>query len=134
MRPVAVTVVSFIYIWSISLWFVDETFFGADESIVARDLQGRPLNTTALLETEGAERFRNADGAAARGPEPVWDQIGSALGSGASSVWTVVELATGTYAFNVLERVGVHHNFVMLLKLVFPVIVAMTVVYYVTGR
>lgn len=136
MRPVALTIVVFVYIWSLSLWFVDSTFFVEDPTLIARGIDGRPLNASLLLEGETPDRLRQAGEAVANpiNNATVLDRISNAVAGGATSTWTIIELLSGTYAFSVLEQVGVHPNFVLLLKAIFPVIVATTIIFYITGR
>ena len=131
-----ITVVSFIYLWSISLWFVDATFFAEDPTLAPRTVDGAPLDTELLLNSEGSEGFRTAGEAAlnTRNNGTVLDRLAQSVTVGTTATWTILELLTGTYAFNVLEDVGVHPNLVTVLKLMFPLIVAITVIYYVTGR
>lgn len=129
----------FIYIWSASLWFVDATFFAEDPLLTMRGLDGTPLNTGALLEGDTPQRIRDIGDTVGNprnqstSSEPI-DRIGDAIGGNVLMLWTYIELLSGTYAFNVLELAGVHPNFIALMKLVFPVIVAATVIFYITGR
>ena len=46
----------------------------------------------------------------------------------------MLELVTGTYMFGVLECVGLHSNMVLVVKAIFPVVAASTVLYYIVGR
>lgn len=112
MRPVAITVVSFVYILGLGLWFVDATLFEADEALTARDLQGRPLDTAALARAGG----------------------GGDAGAGSTDAWTIVELASGAYAFNVLDMIGVNPNLMTVIKAIFPVVAAVTIIHYVKRR
>ena len=114
MRPVAITIVSFVYILGLGLWFVDSTLFEADESLSARDLQGRPLDTGALVRDGGG--------------------VGGGSGADATDFWTIAELASGAYAFNVLDMIGIDQNLMTVVKAIFPAIVAVTIIHYIKRR
>lgn len=127
---------AFVYIWSISLWFVDITFFEEDPVLAARGVGGQVLDTSALLNQDGARQIAEIGNATANpiNNGSIIDRITGAVAGGATSTWTLLELLSGTYAFNTLELVGVDSNFITVLKLIFPLIVAVTIVYYITGR
>lgn len=127
---------AFVYIWSISLWFVDVTFFAEDPVLAARGIGGQALDTDALLEADGARQIAELGNRTANpiNNGSIIDRISGAVAGGATSTWTLLELLSGTYAFNTLEFIGVHPNFITMLKLIFPMVVAVTIVYYITGR
>ena len=128
--------VVFVYIWSLSLWFVDATIFAEDPLLAARGLGGEPLNTGALLEGDIPERMKNigSDTANVVNNGSIIDRIGQTAAGGVVSTWTIIELMTGTYAFDTLRLIGLPGEFVVILQLIFPVIVAVTIVFYITGR
>lgn len=109
---------SFVYILGLGLWFVDSTLFEADESLSARDLQGRPLDTAGFV--------RDGNGAGGGG--------GGGSGADAADFWTIAELASGAYAFNVLDAIGIDPNLMVVVKAIFPAIVAVTVIHYIKRR
>lgn len=113
-RPVGIAIVGFVYILSLAMWFVDATLFSEDPTLRARDMAGEPFDAAA---------------------PPGGDAPGlPRTGAGGMPSWDVLELLTGTYAFGVLERVGLHPNMVLVAKAIFPVVAASTVVYYIAGR
>ena len=135
-RPVGITIVAFVYIWSLSLWFVDITFFAEDPTVQARTLTGAPLDTALIIEGDTPTAMREVGSKVANPANngSIVDRIADTVAGGAISTWTLLELLSGTYAFSVLETVGLDANFVTMLKLIFPLIAAMTIVFYVTGR
>lgn len=136
MRPVGITIVVFVYIWSLSLWFVDATFFAEDPTLSARTVSGQPLNSSLLLEGDTPDRLRSVGEAVANpiNNATVLDRISNAVAGGATSTWTLLELLSGTYAFSTLEAVGLHPNFIVVLKAIFPIVAAVTIIFYITGR
>ena len=113
-RPVGITIVGFVYILSLSLWFVDATLFSEDPALRARDMAGGPFDAVA---------------------PPGGDAPGlPRTGAGELPSWDALELLAGTYVFGVLEHVGLHPNMVFVIKAIFPVVAASTVVYYIAGR
>ena len=104
--------------------------------MAARGIGGQALDTDALLQTDGARQIAEIGNRTANpiNNGSIIDRISGAVAGGATSTWTLLELLTGTYAFNTLEFIGVHPNFITMLKLIFPLVVAVTIVYYITGR
>lgn len=126
----------FVYIWSLSAWMVDTTFFANDPLLQARGVSGQVLNTDDVLTSEMTDRIRETGSTVANSQNngSTIDRIGEAAGASVTSIWTYLELLSGSYAFNVLEWIGVPASFITILKLAWPVIVAATIIFYVTGR
>ena len=49
-------------------------------------------------------------------------------------MWTLLSLLTGTYMFGFLGLLGINVAFIVVLQLIFRVIVASAIVYYIMGR
>ena len=134
MRAVAFQVIFFIYIFSASAWVIDVTFFAGTEH-QPQNLKGLPLDTQALT-LEGSESIRGlADNTL--NPErdgSILDRVGEFAQTGYFSIWTILELLSGTYAFNALEILGLPAAFITFLKLIFPMLVAFNVIYFLIGR
>ena len=134
MRAVAFTIIFFVYIFSVSAWLVDVTFFAGTDYVVT-NLVGTPLDSHELV-MEGSENIRGlAD--STLNPErdgSILDRVGEFANTGFFSVWTILELLSGTYAFNALETIGMPAAFVLALKLIFPCLVAFNVIYFLIGR
>ena len=134
MRAVAFTFIFFIYIFSISTWLVEVQFF-AESDYVVKGLDGMPLDTHNLV-MDGTEDIRGlAD--STLNPERdgnILDRVGAFADTGFFSVWTMLELLSGTYAFNVLGTIGLPASFVLALKLIFPILVGFNVLYFLIGR
>ena len=134
MRAVAFTVIFFIYIFSASAWLVDVTFFAGTE-YQPTSLTGDNIDSMALV-MEGSEDIREL-GTNTLNPErdgSILDRVGDFANTGFFSIWTILELLSGTYAFNALEQIGMPAAFVLMLKLIFPTLVAFNVIYLLVGR
>ena len=73
--------------------------------------QGRPLDAAALARAGGRD-----------------------VGTGAIDGWTIVELASGAYAFNVLRVIGINSNLMTVIKAIGPVVAAVTILHYIKRR
>lgn len=134
MRAVALTIISFVYIFSASLWMVDNIFL-APIGIIPVALDGSDLNT-AILVNNGSEGIRSLseDTLNPSRDGSVLDLVGDFVDTGYISVWTLLDLLTGVHMFNVLETIGVNPFFVLMIKLIYPLLVAVTVIYFLIGR
>ena len=134
MRAVAFHFVLFTYIFSLSLWMVDTGIF-ADTQIRPMTLSGQILDTEDLA-IERTEKFRSianqtlnpSDGGDAL------DRITEFTSTGYVTAWTLLDLLTGSYMFAALALIGLPSYFVFFLQMLFPPLVAFTVLFFVLGR
>ena len=64
----------------------------------------------------------------------VIDRVYNFVEGGQAAMWTLLSLLTGTYMFGFLGLLGINVAFIVVLQLIFGVIVASTIVYYIMGR
>lgn len=121
MRPVAFTIIAFIYIFSVSLWLVDEMVL-KQIGMMPIGLQGDYIDTEELLEEN--KQFAELD---------QFLDVDSVV-SGYETMLLVLELLGGVYAFNVLTIIGVPDAFIIALKLIFPMLVAFQIIWFIRGR
>jgi len=133
MRAVAFTLISFIYIFSVSVWLVDATILIHTE-FTPVSLDGTPIDSHDLV--NDAEGFRQLSEETLNPSQDgnILDRITQYFETGYASVWVVLDLLSGTYAFNILSTIGVPPAFVLALKFIFPMLVASQVIWYVAGR
>lgn len=134
MRAVAFTVIFFVYIFNVSLWAVDTQFFAGTPNLPS-GLTGDELDTRTLV-LNGSENIRSLadDTLNPVRDDNILDRVGEFLTTGYISIWTLLDLLAGTYAFDALETIGVPSVFVLVLKLIFPILVAFNVIYFLIGR
>lgn len=133
MRAIAFTIIFFVYIFSTSVWLVDEVLL-VHTTFGPVGLDGQPLNSQALV-NEGVT-FQEI-GEAVLNPSQggtVFDRVGQYLLTTYAVIWEMLDLLTGNYAFNVLNTVGVHPAFVTMMKVLFPMFVAFQVIWFLVGR
>lgn len=133
MRAIAFTLIFFVYIFSTSVWLVDQVLL-THTTFSPVGLDGMPLNTSELVNS-GAS-FQDI-GEAVLNPSQggtVFDRIGQYLLTTYAVIWEMLDLLSGNYAFNVLHTVGVHPAFVTMLKVLFPMFVAFQVIWFLVGR
>ena len=51
-----------------------------------------------------------------------------------ASTWTLLSVIAGTYHLGVLHALGLPAGFITIVQMLMPILIAATVVYYVTGR
>ena len=135
MRAIAFTVMGFVYILSISAYIVDEVIL-SETDFAPRNLNNQRLDSDTLL-GDDADAFRelgNRTLNAQDGSDTIIDRIGKTLESSYASIWVVLELISGNYAFNVLHEFGVHPAVVAGIKLIMPLLIASQVIWYLAGR
>ena len=133
MRAVAVTFIAFIYVFSISLYVVDVTILAHTQFGpvgLAGSIDTASLVTEADEDMRGLYDVLNFTGVNAT----MLDGIINFVDSGSSAVWIVLSLLSGTYAFDVLAIVGVPSALILAFKLIFPLLVAYQVIWFLTGR
>lgn len=133
MRSIALTVVSFCYILSISMWVIDETILPHTD-FTPRNLAGNPINTAALADNEDIRNLANATMNARDGGDNIIDRIGQSLEASYAAIWVVLDLVSGTYMFNVLYGIGINPVLVTAMKLIMPLLIASQVIWFVAGR
>ncbi|MDE0001874.1 MAG: hypothetical protein OXQ29_04190 [Rhodospirillaceae bacterium] len=136
MRAVAFQIIGFMYIVSFAAYIVDETIL-IHTDFEPRTLEGERLDMSAILGDNATSDFRSLAERTANpsdGGGNVIDRIGRSLEAGYGSIWVVIELLTGNYAINVLHEFGVHPAIVFGIKLLMPLLVASTIIWYLAGR
>lgn len=121
--------------FSISVYVVDEVLL-THTTIQPRDLNGNVIVPTALVEQgqqAGFEGIMNATLNPSQGGT-VFDRISQFALTTYSVTWSMLELLSGTFAFNLLFDIGVHPAFVFALKLMFPLFVGFQVMWFLVGR
>jgi len=133
MRAIAFTIIFFVYIFSASLYLVDEVLL-QHTTFRPLGLDGQPLSPQNLV-NEGIE-FQEI-GEDVLNPSQggtIFDRIGQYLLTTYAVIWSMLDLLSGTYAFNVLFTIGVDPAFVTVIKILFPMFVAFQVVWFLVGR
>ena len=133
MRPVGITWVGFVYVFSLGLFLADAIILapaGMPLSPLAgaADLTDFVANNAQEVSTLGNATLNpaNQDG-------PL-ERITYFVQGGQSAIWTLLSLLTGTYMFTFLALLGINTFFIVVLQLMFGLIVAATIIYYLTGR
>jgi len=133
MRAVAFTAVAFIYIFSVSVWLFDATVL-VHTDFAPVGLDGSVIDTAALVNDGNEFGQLSSETLNPAQDGNVFDRISQYFETGYASVWVVLDLLAGTYAFNILTTVGVPGPFVLAIKLIFPMLVASQVIWFVAGR
>ena len=134
MRPIAIQIVGFIYLISISAYAMDLLIFehidmrpvGFDGELLDTDM----INSSANPWLAADDKILNASGDDLN----IIERVGRFIESTYASVWIYIHLATGTYAFTLLGNLGMPGELVLLFQLIMPLIVVVTVVYMLSGR
>lgn len=134
MRAVAFHFVLFVYIFSLSLWMVDEGIFQGSY-IRPMSLTGQVLDTEelAIERTEKIRAIANQTLNPTDSGDPL-DRITDFTTTGYVTAWTMLDLLTGSYMFAALGLIGLPSYFIIFLQLLFPILVGFTVLYFVLGR
>ena len=134
MRAVAFQFIFFVYIFGVSAWAVDVGVFEG-QAIRAHTISGNLLDTEdlAIERTEQIRAISNKTLNPSDSGNPV-DRITDFATTGYFTAWTMLDLLTGSYLFAALGLLGLPAFFIFMIQLIFPMIVAMTVLFFVLGR
>ena len=134
MRPVGITLVSFMYITSVS-FLMAEVLVLAPMGMTSTSLTGDSIDLTQFITSNGAE-FLDVGSEAINPADDgsILDRISLFAQGGYDAIWSLLSLLSGTYFFSFLTLLGLPVIFITVLKLIFGFIVASTIVYYLTGR
>lgn len=136
MRPIGITWVGFVYVFSLGLFLADAVILspnGMAVSPMAGDASAADLlsfinsNSDEIAEVGSATLNPQQNGT-------VIDRVYNFVEGGQAAMWTLLSLLTGTYMFGFLGLLGINVAFIVVLQLIFGVIVASTIVYYIMGR
>jgi len=133
MRAVAFTIIFFIYIFSASLYLVDEVLL-QHTTLAPVGLDGQPLSPVNLVNAGSALQEVGEDVLNPSQGGTIFDRVGQYLLTTYAVIWSMLDLLSGTYAFNVLYTVGVDPALVLVIKVLFPMFVAFQVVWFLVGR
>ena len=137
MRAITLQMIVFVYMFSTSVWLVDEMIL-KHTSIEPMGLAGGKLDP-AQLETGAGEATNNFEDLRDKALNieqdgNILDRIGQFAETGYNSVWLVLDLLTGSYFFWVLGAIGVPQPFIQVLIWIFPFFVVSQVIWFVAGR
>ena len=136
MRPIGFTFVFFMYFMSAGA-FITDTVFLEPIGMGITGLSGDEINGQLIFdEFTNSTDIGNAANATANpslNDNPI-DRVVLFTQGGYASVWTLLSMLSGTYAFSLLALLGVPAVFVFVIQLIFGFSVVFTIVYYLTGR
>lgn len=138
MRAIAFQIICFIYIFSTSVFIVDETILQYT-TIKPMSVTGEELNVSQLMSggSDGAENpftTIREDSLNLERDGNIFDRITDFASSGYNAVWLVLEVLSGSYGFWVMHAVGVPAVFIYVFQVMFGIFVVAQVIWYVTGR
>ena len=136
MRPIGITWVGFVYVFSLGLFLADAVILspvGMTIAPLAGDATGAELISFIQDNSDEIANVGNSTLNPQQG-DSVIDRVTQFIEGGQAAMWTLLSLLTGSYMFGFLGLIGIHSTFIIVLQLIFGVIVASTIVYYIMGR
>jgi len=133
MRAIAFTIIFFVYIFSVSVYLVDEVLL-QHTTLSPVGLDGQPLNPPELVNAGIAFQEIGDDVLNPSQGGTIFDRISQYALTTYAVTWSMLDLLSGTYAFNILFTLGVNPALVTMIKLLFPMFVAFQVIWFLVGR
>ena len=136
MRPIGITWVGFVYVFSLGLFLADAVILapvGMEISPVGGTATPSDLIDFVQDNSQEIAQVGNSTLNPLEGDGPL-DRVAKFLEGGQAAMWTLLSLLTGSYMFGFLALIGLHTTFIIVLQLIFGIIVASTIVYYIMGR
>jgi len=133
MRAVAFTIIFFIYMFSVSAYLIDEVLL-QHTTLTPLGLDGTPLNPSNLINDGIA--FQNIGDETLNPSQSgtIYDRISQYLLTTYAVTWNMLDLLSGTYAFNLLYTIVGAPALVVAIKVMFPMFVAFQVIWFLVGR
>ena len=133
MRPVGITWVGFVYVFSLGLFLADAIILAPAGMALSPLIGSADLPEFVVNNAQSVSSLGNATLNPASEDGPL-ERITYFLQGGQAAVWTLLSLLTGSYMFTFLGLLGINMFFIAVLQLMFGLIVAATIIYYLLGR
>ena len=133
MRPVGITWVGFVYVFSLGLFLADAIILAPAGMALSPLVGTADLTEFITNNAQSVSSLGNATLNPANQDGPL-ERVTYFLQGGQAAIWTLLSLLTGSYMFTFLALFGINTFFIVVLQLIFGLVVASTIIYYLTGR
>ena len=137
MRPVGIQWVFFVYAFSLGAYMVDIILLAPLGMQVSPILAESPDNNNIVGFVQINAPEISSVGTATLNPTvngTVIDRVTQSVTAGLQGVWVLMSLLSGTYMFGFLALLGIDPIFILIIQMIFGVVVASTIIYYIQGR